>query len=370
MLESIHIRGYRSLRDFRLRLGDVTVVTGQNGVGKSNLYRALAMIQRMADGRFAETIADEGGMPGMLWAGDRRKDEAMRVMWNLKDTDFEYEIDCGLIPTSPGDPTMFRTDPDVKSETLRFSASKSRVMAKRKGPVVELRNPEGKMEDSPLPLFYPESMLSEVRDANRFPALAAARETFLAWRFYHQFRSDADSPMRRPRVGFWSPVLAHDGSNLAATLQTIRESGKERELDDIIDQAFPGISWDAVDAEGRFQLQISKPELRRCFQASELSDGTLRFFCLCAAFLTERLPPLLILNEPETSLHTDLIPPLADLISRTPASTQLLIVTHSQALAREIAERRDARVVELVSYEGETRPAEEAGAKRVWTFGA
>lgn len=51
MLESLHIRGYRSLRDFRLRLGDVTVVTGQNGVGKSNLYRALAMIQRMADGR-------------------------------------------------------------------------------------------------------------------------------------------------------------------------------------------------------------------------------------------------------------------------------------------------------------------------------
>lgn len=74
-------------------------------------------------------------------------------------------------------------------------------------------------------------------------------------------------------------------------------------------------------------------------------------------------------NEPETSLHTDLISPLADLISRTPASTQLLIVTHSQALAWEIAERRDARVVELVSYEGETRPAEEATAKRVWTFG-
>ncbi|GAA5130469.1 AAA family ATPase [Luteolibacter yonseiensis] len=369
MLESIHIRGYRSLRDFRLRFGGVTVVTGQNGVGKSNLYRALAMIQRMADGRFAEAIADEGGMPGMLWAGRRRKDEALRILWNLADTDFEYEIDCGLIPTTPGDPTRFRTDPDVKSETLRFSASRSRVMAHRKGPVIELRNPEGKMETSPLPLFFPESMLSEVRDANRFPALAAARETFLAWRFYHQFRSDADSPMRRPRVGFWSPVLTHDGANLAATLQTIRESGKGAELDEIVDQAFPGIGWEAVDAEGRFQLQIIKPELKRGFQASELSDGTLRFFCLCAAFLTEKLPPLLILNEPETSLHADLIAPLADLISRTPVSTQLLIVTHSQALAREIAERREARVVELVSYEGETRPADEAGAKRVWTFG-
>lgn len=95
-------------------------------------------------------------------------------------------------------------------------------------------------------------MLSEVRDVNHSPALAAARETFLAWRFYHQFRSDADSPMRRPRVGFWSPVLAHDGSNLAATLQTIRESGKEGELDEVIDIAFPGITWEAVDSEGKF----------------------------------------------------------------------------------------------------------------------
>ena len=368
MLESIHIRGYRSLRDFRLRLGGVTVVTGQNGVGKSNLYRALAMIQRMADGRFAETIASEGGMPGMLWAGARRKAEAIRVMWHLRDSDFQYEIECGLIPTAPGDETEFRTDPDVKIETLHFT-SKSRLMARRKGPSIELRNPEGKMESSPLPLHSPESMLSEMRDAIRFPAVSAARETFLAWRFYHQFRTDADSPMRRAQVGFWSPVLSHDGSNLAATLQTIRETGKSSELDEIIATAFPDVGWQAVDDQGKFQLQITKPQLKRSFVAAELSDGTLRFFCLCAALLTEKLPPLLILNEPETSLHADLISPLADLISRTPESTQLLIVTHSQALAREIADRRDARIVELVTYEDETRPKEEAGAKRVWTFG-
>lgn len=367
MLESLHIRGYRSLRDFRLRLGEVTVVTGQNGVGKSNLYRALSMIQRMADGRFAETIAGEGGMPGMLWAGKRRKDEQIRVSWNLKHADFEFEMECGLTPTAPGDPTEFRTDPDVKEETLRFSES-GRLMARRKGPSIELRTPSGKMETSPLPLHSPESMLSELRDAIQFPALSAAREIFLSWRFYHQFRTDADSPMRRPRVGFWSPVLSHDGSNLAATLQTIRESGKGGELDEIISSAFPEIDWQAVDGNGRFQLQIIKPELKRGFEASELSDGTLRFFCLCAALLTEKTPPFLVLNEPETSLHPELIGPLAELISRTPEPTQLLIVTHSQDLARAIQERRETRVVELVTFEGETRPAEEASAKRVWTF--
>ncbi|HVJ45967.1 MAG TPA: AAA family ATPase, partial [Luteolibacter sp.] len=127
MLESLHIRGYRSLRDFRLTLGRLTVVTGRNGVGKSNLYRALFLIQRMAEGRFAETLAAEGGMPHALWAGPRRKDEAKRLAWHLRHSDFEYAMECGLIPAAPGDPTAFKTDPDIKSETLHFT-SKSRLM--------------------------------------------------------------------------------------------------------------------------------------------------------------------------------------------------------------------------------------------------
>lgn len=368
MLESVQIRGYRSLREFRFRLGGVTLVTGQNGVGKSNLYRALSMIQRMADGRFAETIAADGGMPAVLWAGDLKKDEPRRVMWNLRHTDFEFGIECGLIPATPGDPSRFKTDPDIKVETLHFTA-KSRLMAKRKGPAIELRNHAGKMELSPLPIHAPESMLSEVRDSISYPALAAAREIFLSWRFYHQFRSDADSPMRRTQVGFWSPVLSHDGANLAATLQSIRESGKGWRLDEIINSAFPETDWDAVDGQGKFQLRLSKPHVKRSFDACELSDGTLRFFCLCAALLTEKLPPFLVLNEPETSLHADLLPPLADLIAGVPETTQLLIVTHSAALADLVSERREAHRVELVSYKGETRPAEEATGRKVWTFG-
>jgi predicted ATPase len=96
--------------------------------------------------------------------------------------------------------------------------------------------------------------------------------------------------------------------------------------------AFPDAEWSAVDGQGKFQLHLSQPHVKRSFDASELSDGTLRFFCLCAALLTEKLPPFLVLNEPEASLHADLLEPLADLIAGVPESTQLLIVTHSSAL--------------------------------------
>ena len=366
MLRTLHLRGYRSLRDFRLTLGRITVVTGGNGVGKSNLYRALAMLQRMADGRFAEAVAQEGGMPSLLWAGERRREEMKRITWELSHADFEFSMECG---NSPADAhSVFQTDPDIKVEILRFGGGKKRLMAKRKGPVIDLRNGEGLMETSPLPVHAPESMLSEVRDGIQFPALAAAREIMLTWRFYHQFRTDPDSPMRRPRIGSWSPILAHDGSNLAATLQSIAESGRQAQLDEAVEAAFPGTTWRSFDDNGSFQLQIARNGVNRWMDASELSDGTLRFFCLCAALLTPKPPPLLVFNEPETSLHPDLLEPLADLVLKTPPETQIVIVTHAQQLAERIAEHPDAKITRLVSYEGETRREGDGSSKRVWTF--
>lgn len=368
MLRSLHIRGYRSLRDFRLKLGRVTVITGENGVGKSNFYRALALMQRMADGRFAEAIALEGGMESLMWAGDRKKDEPRRVCWELEHDEFTLQMECGLPALAPGAPTEFRTDPDIKVESLRFGGAKGRIMAKRKGPSVELRTPEGKMEQSSLPFHAPESMLSEVRDGQRFPALSATREILLGWRFYHQFRTDPDSPMRRARVGSWSPVLAHDGSNLAANLQSIREARYADIIDAMVETAFPGSDWRSVDDHGGFHLQLRRPDLKRWLDAAELSDGTLRFFCLAAALRTPKPPPLLVLNEPETSLHPGLLPPLADLIAAVPQETQIIIVSHAQALADSISERCDTKVIELIRHEDQTRRAEEGGAKRAWTF--
>jgi predicted ATPase len=70
MLRRIHITGYRSLLDLRLSLRRVNVITGGNGVGKSNVYRALALMQKLAEGGFAQALADEGGMPSVLWGGD------------------------------------------------------------------------------------------------------------------------------------------------------------------------------------------------------------------------------------------------------------------------------------------------------------
>ena len=90
------------------------------------------------------------------------------------------------------------------------------------------------------------------------------------------------------------------------------------------------------DPTVRTAMRLEVPGLLRPLQAREFSDGQLRFLCLCAALLSPRPPSLLALNEPETSLHPDLLEPLASLIVRASKDTQLWITTHSGSLAEKI----------------------------------
>ena len=85
-----------------------------------------------------------------------------------------------------------------------------------------------------------DSMLSEFADPQRAPEVVSMRERIRSWRFYDYFRTDAAAPARRSQVATRTPVLANDGADLAAALQTIREIGNADALDAAVDLAFPG----------------------------------------------------------------------------------------------------------------------------------
>src|SRR5882757_1636534 len=72
--------GYRSLRAIRFPVGGLTVFVGANGVGKTNLYRALQLLQAAAAGTLAREIAGEGGMGAAIWAGPRRDKGPPRIV--------------------------------------------------------------------------------------------------------------------------------------------------------------------------------------------------------------------------------------------------------------------------------------------------
>ncbi|MBK1834282.1 AAA family ATPase [Roseibacillus ishigakijimensis] len=352
MLHSLSIQGYRSLLDVSLKLAPLTVVQGANGAGKSNLYKALRLFSALAEGTFPQAMAAEGGTPSCFWAAPTPGPQGPKtISLNARTAAFDWQVKFGLVPTTPGDPTFFRTDPDVKKETLRSeTATHSRAAWSRE-------------------ISHTESLLSYIRDSANYPELAQAREDILSWRFYEGFRSDDHSPLRQPSARYWSPVLHPDGSNLAAALQTIRESSFPYRLEEIIARAFPEHKLE-IDGENASQLGIrwSHPDLKRPLAAHELSDGTLRFLALTAALLAPQPPSLLVLNEPENSLNPSLFPALEQLIEWANEASQVLVITHSEALATHLQEQKNALHHQLVLKDGATRLAQDAEARRVWNF--
>jgi predicted ATPase len=144
-----------------------------------------------------------------------------------------------------------------------------------------------------------------------------------------------------------------DGGDLAAAVQTIREIGDAVRFDDMVSDAFPGSAVDVQVREGLFSLDMRQKGMLRPLSAAELSDGTLRYLLLVAALLTPRPPSLTVLNEPETSLHPDLILPLARLISDASARSQIIVVSHNHALATAL-QGEDATTLRLEKDTGET----------------
>jgi predicted ATPase len=176
------------------------------------------------------------------------------------------------------------------------------------------------------------SLFTAVADPLEAPEVFQLRRMILSWRFYDSFRTDRQASARMGRIATRTPSLAADGGDLAAAVQTILEIGDRDAFQTAIADAFPGCRLSVDITAPLFRLQLHQPGLLRPLDATELSDGTLRYLLLAAALFSPRLPPLLVLNEPENSLHPDLLAPLARLIAAAAERTQVWVVAHAEAL--------------------------------------
>lgn len=120
--------------------------------------------------------------------------------------------------------------------------------------------------------------------------------------------------------------------------------------------AFPGAKVRITpQAGGILQLEFHQQGLLRPLHASELSDGTLRYLLLIAALLTPRPPELMVLNEPETSLHPDLLPALARLIAKASEVCQLWVVSHANRLINALSQFEECNTLALDKTLGQTQ---------------
>ncbi|WP_028114870.1 AAA family ATPase [Ferrimonas kyonanensis] len=370
MLNAFVIENYRSIRNLRIPLGPLTLITGGNGCGKSNLYRALRLLAETAQGGVVSALAREGGLLSTMWAGPDEITAAMRrgevevqgsgrnrhsrLKLGFTGEPFSYAIGLGMPEPVPG--SVFNLDPEVKREAI-WAGQRWRPGAElvgRQGPMVKSRDGRSfRVISQHLPAY--DSMFDQVADIQATPELFALRESMRRWRFYDHFRTDPEAPARQSSIGSRTPVLHHDGRDLAAALQTIREVGDEQGLDRAIDRAFPDSRLNIdISADNRFTLSLLQPGMLRPLTAAELSDGTLRYLLLTAALMTPRPPNLMVLNEPETSLHPDLLPALGRLIIEASAHSQVWVISHAPRLIASLEKSDNCHSIQLHKPYGET----------------
>jgi predicted ATPase len=373
VIETLAISGYRSLRNLVLPMGQLNLVTGANGTGKSSLYRALRLLGDAALNTVVASLAREGGLPSTLWAGPEEigrrvrqgefdveptvRQESVSLKLGFAGQPYSYCIDMGYPPPAQA---AFPLDPAIKRECIWHGSLYRRavVLVDRRNRVVQLfstKDEEGVLLTKDL--NSTDSMLATIADPQRAPEMLAVRESIRSWRFYDGFRSDLTSPARVPQIGTFTPVLSNDGADLPAALETIIQFGDSEALKSTVDDAFPGSQIEIEVQAGRFEVQLRQHGLLRPLSAAELSDGTLRFLLWTAALLTPRPPELMVLNEPETSLHPDLLPALSRLIAHASEQAQVVVVSHSLPLIGALERTANCRRMHLEKSFGETKVA-------------
>lgn len=367
-LTDVAISNYRSIRQLSIPIHPLSVFVGENGVGKSNLYKSLSLLRDAATGRITRTIAEDGGLKSVCWSGHRKRGEDGRLRLSARFDRFRYSIELGF----PGPlEAAFSGEPMIKAESIEATQGKRAVqLMERKNSLVSVRGESGAWSSHKDAVLPSETALAGFSDGKQCPEIDLIRNAMLGWRFYHDFRTDPASPIRKPCLAITTPSLSADGSDLAAalaTLYTIREDATD--IQDAIQDAFPGAELRAWEESGLCEFDLQLADMPRPFRAHELSDGTLKYICLLAVFMGYRLPPFIALNEPETSLHPSLLAPLARLIAKASRRADIWIVTHSEHLMdalrsesavplRRVIKPKGATTIEGLTIGGEYRDEE------------
>ena len=298
-IERLTIKGFKSIREMSdFPLGDVNIVVGANGAGKSNFVQLFRMVRAMLKRNFQNFIAEHGGAPAFLHNGPKTT-KAIEADFNFGKNVYGFK----LTPTA--------------DETFAVT--------------------EHKQSD-------------------------AIDDEIAGWMVYHFHDTSDSAPMRQSEIVEDNAYLREDAANIAPFLKALREDGPEgvksyREIVDAVRLVMPFFD-DFMLAPIKFgpalkvKLTWKQKGTDYPFQPYHLSDGAIRFICLATALLQPRPPSTIIIDEPELGLHPQAISILADLIKAAAARTQVIVATQSPLLVDQfaagdiiVAKRKDGATV-------------------------
>jgi predicted ATPase len=326
----IKIEGFRRLFSVELEMRDLTVMIGANGVGKTTVLEVFSLLAASAKGQLLQQIG--GGLGGML---TRDKADHLAIFINMsvpQHAPLSYHL--SILPTRGASYEIIHETLTQKSDPLapepfkhieshrmniKYFNSRTRVL---ESPDWEHNNFETSLSQVPKMYQEPETL----------------RKQLASCTFYGALDVSPRSPVRLPQEMRPAKLPGANGEDLVSCLYDLRETEPERFeiVEDTLAAAFPDFEKLAFPpvAAGTLSMTWKDKNFSKPIYAHELSEGTLRFLWLVALLQSRQLTAVTLIDEPEVSLHPDLLKLLADLMREASKRTQLIVATHSDRLIR------------------------------------
>jgi predicted ATPase len=326
----LSIQGFRRLNDVHLSLRPLSVMIGANGTGKTSVLEVLSLLASSAQGRLSTSISELAGLPNIL-TYDRAEEVRLGItmevprhepleyaVW-LRPNGIAYAIrEETLSQKRKPHPTPFLHINSYETDVKYYDPEKKKLL-----PPTWEHNP---LETS---LAQVPKMFQEPEDFRR--RLASST-------FYHVLNVDPRSPVRLPQSMGPAELPGRNGEDLVSCLFYLRETSRNRfeAIEDSLRVAFP--RFERLDfppvAAGTLALAWRERGFSKPLYAHQLSEGTLRFLWLTTLLQSPGLTALTLLDEPEVSLHPELLSLLADQLREASRRTQIIVATHSDTLIR------------------------------------
>jgi predicted ATPase len=331
--DHITIEGYRRLLSVSLDMRPLTVMIGANGAGKTSLLEVFSLLAASAAGRLEPKIAEAGGL-SEITTRDRADRLRLSLRMPAERAPLEYTLE--ITPQAQG----YVLSQELLSQQLGPSKDRPFHHIEARGRDVRYREPGKKgllrptWEHSPY-----ETSLSQVPkmyvDSERFRSRLASST------LYSSLDVSPRSPVRLPQSMRPVELPGVQGEDLVSCLYYMRETRRERfeRIEDTLSAAFPDferLSFPPV-AAGTLSMTWKDKSFREPIYMHQLSEGTLRFLWLTTLLQSGRLPAVTMIDEPDVSLHPELLQLLADLLREASQSTQLLVATHADRLVRSLS---------------------------------
>jgi predicted ATPase len=334
--EKIHVEGFRRLNDVDLKLNALNVVIGANGSGKTSLLDVFSLLAASASGRLKETISDLSGIDANLTnvlaaRGNKARSMAFNLAMSVQGYNpIEYRL--AMAPKGVAYEIVDETLVQRKDKPLPFKHFESHHGDVR---YFEQKGKKGLVR--PNWEYNPsESALSQV--PKMFQEPEDFRKRLASSTHYHVLDVGRRAPIRLPQQMRDASLPGHDGEDLVSCLYTLRETEPDRfeTIEATLRAGFPNferLNFPPV-AAGTLAMTWKDRTSKNPFYMHQLSEGTLRFLWLVTLLQSPGLTAVTMIDEPEVSLHPELLSLLADLLREASQWTQLIVATHADRLIR------------------------------------